>query len=129
MKSAERRIAERKVVEPIEVSDLTSLHQYQVIARSARIADASTSGILLVINRKNLVPKNLRENLTMKEVLGQHIVMYLPQMNLDLDGVITRADHIGKGEFEVAVEFSRDVPLYWRECLIDLMPEPGEIEG
>jgi hypothetical protein len=128
MKAAERRIAERKEVASIEVAELTALAQYKVLARYGRIIDASTSGILMHISRKDLIPKELRENLSLTELLGQHVVMFLPQMNLDLDGRITRADHIGKGVFEIGIQFSEEVPLYWRECLIDLLPAPGELE-
>lgn len=49
-------------------------------------------------------------------------------MNLDLDGTVNRTLHKGRGNFEIAIEFSRDVPEYWRECLIDLLPAPGEME-
>jgi hypothetical protein len=128
MKPSERRAAERKSVDSIEVAELTSLKHYQVLARSGQIIDASSSGLLMTLSRKDLVPKTLRENLSLQDLVGQHIVMFLPQMNLDLDGTIVRADHIGRGFFEVAIEFSDEVPLYWRECLIDLLPGPGEME-
>ena len=124
---AERRIAARKVVDFIHVAELTSLSSYSVIAREGVIADASQSGFLVKVERGQLVPKELRENLTMEGLVGHQVVMYLPQMNLDLDGTITRATHIGKGMFEIAVKFSPDVPEYWRDCLVDLLPAPGEI--
>ena len=129
MKVAERRIAERKEVASIEVAELTSLANYKVLARAGEIIDASTSGLLMRVNRRDLIPKELRENLSLQELLGQHVVMFLPQMNLDLDGQITRAHHMGKGVFEIGLQFSEEVPLYWRECLIDLLPAPGEMEG
>lgn len=124
---AERRIAERKLVEGIDVSDLTSLNNFMVISRHGRILDASISGFLVQIDRGDLVPPELKENLTLQSILGQQVVLYLPQMNLDLDGTIMRTKHLGKGLFEVAIQFSDDVPEYWRQCLIDLLPEPGEI--
>jgi hypothetical protein len=124
---AERRIAARKVVDFIHVAELTSLSSYSVIAREGVIADASQSGFLVKVERGQLVPKELRDNLTMESLVGHQVVMYLPQMNLDLDGTITRATHIGKGMFEIAVKFSPDVPEYWRDCLVDLLPAPGEI--
>lgn len=124
----ERRIANRKPVDTVEVSELTSLEHYRVLARTGHIRDASTSGFLMMINRKDLVPKELRENLTLQELIGQQVVMYLPLMNLDLDGRITRAEHKGRGWFEIGVQFSNDVPLYWRECLIEMLPNPGELE-
>ena len=126
MKS-ERRVAARKVVDFIHVAELTSLSSYNVIAREGVIADASQSGFLVKVDRSQLVPKEYRENLTMENLVGHQVVMYLPQMNLDLDGTITRATHVGKGMFEIAVKFSPDVPEYWRDCLVELLPAPGEI--
>jgi hypothetical protein len=125
---AERRIAARKVVDFIHVAELTSLSSYSVIAREGVIVDASQSGFLLKVERSQLLPKELRENLTMESLVGHQVVMYLPQMNLDLDGTVTRASHVGKGRFEIAVTFSADVPEYWRDCLVDLLPAPGEIQ-
>lgn len=126
--AADRRIAARKTVDFIHVSELTSLSNYAVIAREGVIVDASQSGFLLKVERSQLVPKEYRENLNMLNLVGHQVVMYLPQMNLDLDGTITRADHVGKGRFEIACKFSADVPEYWRDCLVDLLPAPGEIK-
>ena len=124
---AERRIATRKVVDFIHVNELTSLSIYSVVAREGVIVDASKSGFLLAVDRTQLVPKELRENLDMQSLIGHQVVMFLPQMNLDLDGTVTRAAHVGKGRFEIAVTFSADTPEYWRDCLVELLPAPGEI--
>ena len=126
---AERRVAARKTVDFIHVAELTSLSNYAVIASEGVIVDASQSGFLLAIERTQLIPKEYRDNLSLRNLVGHQVVMYLPQMNLDLDGTITRADHIGKGRFEIAVTFSPDVPEYWRDCLVELLPAPGEIVG
>lgn len=123
----ERRAAARKMVDCIHVTELTSMSNYNVIAREAVIVDASQSGFLMRISRNMLVPSEFRENLTLEKLVGHQVVMYLPQMNLDLDGMITRAQHVGKGTFELAVVFSPEVPDYWRDCLVDLLPAPGEI--
>lgn len=125
---AERRLAARKVVDTIHVAELTSLSSYSVIAREGVIVDASQTGFLVKVDRTALVPKEYRDNLNMQNLVGHQVVMYLPQMNLDLDGTITRADHVGKGRFEIAITFSPDVPEYWRGCLVELLPAPGEIK-
>ncbi|MCB0355835.1 MAG: hypothetical protein KDD40_02450 [Bdellovibrionales bacterium] len=124
---AERRIIDRKTVDSIHVSDITSLNNYQLIANEGYIVDASARGFLMVITRKDLVPTELRTNLNLDNLVGSNLCLYLPQMNLDLDGKVVRAKHIGRGVFEVALEFSDDIPEYWRECLVELLPEPGEI--
>ena len=125
---AERRMAERKEVDAIVVSDITALKNYNVVAKQGSIVDASTRGFLLHIKREDLIPKDLRTNLSLEGLVGQQLVLFLPQMNLDLDGVVTRAIHKGKGLFQIAVDFSMEVPEYWRECLIDLLPAPGEMD-
>jgi len=124
---SDRRVAARKVVDFIHIAELTSLSSYSVIAREGVIIDASQSGFLIRIDRTQLVPKEYRENLSMTKLIGHQVVMYLPQMNLDLDGTITRAEHVGKGTFEIACTFSADTPEYWRDCLVELLPAPGEI--
>lgn len=128
MENSDRRIASRKEVDYIQVNDLTSVHDYTVIANTGLIINASTSGFLMELHRDNLVPEHLRNNLSLESTLGQQVVLYLPQMNLDLDGMISRATHKGNGIYHVAIEFSADVPEYWRACLIDLLPEEGELE-
>ena len=128
MKTSDRRVANRKDVDYIQVNDLTSVHDYSVIAKCGQITNASTSGFLLELNREDLIPDELRSNLSLETTLGQQVVLYLPQMNLDLDGTISRATHKGNGIYQVAIEFSADVPEYWRACLIDLLPEEGELE-
>ena len=126
--SKDRRLSARKDVDYIQVNDLTAVMDYSVIAKSGQIVNASPNGFLLQIHRKDILPADLKENLTLDATLGQQVVLYLPQMNLDLDGTITRASHMGKGRFVVAIDFSAEVPSYWRDCLIDLLPAPGEIE-
>jgi len=125
----ERRLADRKNVDSVQFNDLTSITNYAVIAREGRIINASTTGFLIEIDRRDLVPQELRDNLSLESMLGQQVALYLPQMNLDLDGTITRAHHKGKGIFVIAIDFSFDVPEYWRACLIDLLPSPGEIDA
>jgi len=125
----DRRVAARKVVDFIHVNELTSLSSYSVIAHEAVIIDASQSGFMLSIERTQLVPKEYRDNLSLDNLVGHQVVMYLPQMNLDLDGTVIRSEHVGKGQFKLAITFSNDIPEYWRDCLVELMPAPGEIPG
>lgn len=124
---AEKRLAERKELDPLSITELTSLSNYQVIAHSGTITDASITGFLIQVSRQDLASQELKSNLTLDALVNQQVVLYLPQMNLDLDGRIIRTAHLGKGIFELAIEFSQDVPEYWRECLVDLLPAPGEL--
>lgn len=123
-----KRVAPRKQVNGLHVKNLTALDHFSVIARSALLVDISSSGMLLHVDRKALVPKSLRENLTLTSLEGEHIMLQIKEMDLEIDGKVTRTKMIGKGVFEVAVDFSAEAPEYWRECLVDLMPDNAEME-
>ncbi len=125
---ANARTATRKSLQKISVTEFTSLSNYAVIAHEGIIIDASSTGFCLLIDRHSLVPKDLKSSLSLDALVNQQVVMFLPNMNLDLDGRVSRTAHRGKGIFEVAVEFSSEVPEYWRECLVDLLPAPGEMD-
>lgn len=125
---AEKRESVRRSVDYVSICDLTSLNNYTLIASQGYIVDASTKGFLLILSRGDLVQKEFKENISLDSIVGEEVVLYLPQMNLDLDGIVKRASHVGRGTFEVAIEFSEDIPGYWKECLIDLLPEPGEMD-
>jgi hypothetical protein len=57
---AERRIKDRKAVDSIAITELTSLDKYLVIAQDGIIIDASPKGFLLQVDRKDLVPEELK---------------------------------------------------------------------
>lgn len=122
----DKRIKDRKNIGILDFCDLTSLENYNVIAHCGCVVDASVGGVLLQIERCDLVSEDLKRNLNIDEIVGQNVALYLPDMSLDLDGFIVRADHIGKGQYQIAIEFSQDIPEYWRECLLDLLPSSDE---
>lgn len=123
-----RRVAPRKEVSPIHISYLTSLDDFAKIARNCEITEASSSGILLRVKREDLIPVALRNVLTLDALIGDRVFMHLEEMNLEISGVITRTQLIGKKGFCIAIDYSDEAPEYWRECLMDLLPTPGEIE-
>lgn len=125
---ANRRVAPRKDITPLTISSMSDLESLAKIARGGMVVEASTSGFLLMIRREDLVPVALRKNLTLDELVGTKILIHLPQMNLEISGTIKRTKLAGKEGFEVGVDYSDDAPEYWRECLIDLLPAPGELE-
>ena len=126
--AVDQRIAERIETSPVTVKNLTSLDHAEVISKAATLIDASHTGFLLHINRNDLLGKKARESLTLNEFLGDQVILLLDQMNLELAGKIVRARRIDKTKFEVAIDYSAEAPDYWRECLIDLLPRPGELD-
>lgn len=123
-----RRVAPRKEVTPINVSYITSLSDFTKIAKNCEIVEASATGLLLLIKREDLLPTALRKTLSLDLLLGESIFMHLEDMNLEISGSVARTQLLGKKGFHVAVDYSEDAPEYWRECLMDLLPVPGELE-
>lgn len=123
-----RRVAPRKEVSPVHVSYLTSLDDFAKIAKNCEIIEASSTGLLLLVRREDLIPQALRKNLNLDCLIGDRVFMHLEAMNLEVSGVITRSQLSGKKGFYLAIDYSDDAPEYWRECLMDLLPTPGELE-
>ena len=123
-----RRVAPRKEVSPIHISYLTSLDDFAKIAKDCEIVEASATGILLLIKREDLIPSALRKNLNLDLLIGDRVFMHLEEMNLEISGVIARTQLMGKKGFHIAIDYSDEAPEYWRECLMDLLPQPGELD-
>ncbi len=122
------RSAPRRAIEPLEISSISMLDNLSKLAKKAELIEASITGFLMIVHRDDLIPKVLRENLTIDSILGTTILIYLPQMNLEISGKIARTKLLGKKGFEIGVDYSSDAPEYWRECLLDLLPSPGEFK-
>ena len=123
-----RRVAPRRDITPLEVSSMSNLENLAKIAKGGEVIEASTSGFLIMIKREDLVPVALRRNLTLDELVGTKILIHLPQMNIEISGTIARTRFVGKKGFEIGIDYSDDAPEYWRECLLDLLPAPGEFD-
>lgn len=128
MAKKNRRGFERRQVSPLHVSSLASLDDLTKLARGCNVVEASANGLLLLVPRDSLVPSKLRSNLSLDSLLGQRVFLKLDEMNLELSGVISRTQLVGKQGFHVAIDYSEEAPLYWRECLMDLLPNPGELD-
>lgn len=124
----QNRAAFRKKVEGITVSNVAILKPFCSLTKRAILVNASSKDFLLIIERKNLIPKYFRHNLTLKDIEGSPLVLTIEQMELTLSGHITRTAMVGKGLFEVAVDYSQDSSDYFRECLFSLLPNKGEFE-
>lgn len=127
-KSNNRRVAPRKEVTPIHVGHLTSLDDFAKLARNCEIVEASSTGLLIHVQREDLIPPSLRKNLSLDALIGDRVFMHLEEMNLEISGIITRTRLLGKKGFHIAIDYSEEAPEYWRECLMDLLPTPGELE-
>jgi len=123
------RSAPRQEIEPLKIASISLLSNLSKIARGGIIREASTSGFLIELKRENLVMAELRQNLSLDLLVGSVVLIYLPQMDLELCGKVARTKFNGKSAgFLIGVDYTADAPEYWRECLLDLLPKPGEID-
>ena len=107
---------------------MTSLDDFTKIAKDCEIIEASITGLLMQVKRQDLLPLHLRANLTIDCLIGDMVFLRLEDMNLEISGKIVRTQFLGKNGFLIAVDYSEDSPEYWRECLMDLLPRPGELD-
>ena len=123
-----KRIAPRKEVEPIRVAYMASLSNLAKLAKNCQIVEASSTGLLLTVLRDDLIPSSLRGNLNLDCLIGDRVYLKIEPMNIEISGEIRRTKFLGKKGFHVALDYSDDAPEYWRECLMDLLPKPGEFD-
>lgn len=123
---AERRISHRKEVYPLRISSLAVVESMAKLVRHGSIINASTQGMLLHIRREDIIPRSLKNTLTLDSLVGDLVVIRIEEMNLELSGKVSRTRLLGKEGFEIALDYTNDAPEYWRECLMDLLPTPQE---
>jgi hypothetical protein len=120
--SSDRRIAPREAMDPIQIRAFTSIDHMTLLSRKGAIVEVSTSGFLLQIERKELVPKQFQKELSLDALIGDQVILMIDVMNLEIGGKIARTKRLTKDLFEIAVDYSEDAPEYWREILVDMLP-------
>lgn len=126
--AAERRVSPREELSPIPIRGFTSIDHMTLLSRIGFIVDASLSGFLLHVERKNILPKRFREQLSIDELIGDRVLLMIEPLNLEIGGTIARTRRVTKDIYEIAVDFSDDAPEYWREILIEMLPRASDYE-
>lgn len=121
-KNRKFRQAPRKEVVPLTLDAFSSMESLEKIAKYGEIVEASASGILINFKREDFIKKELRSNLNLDSLIGHKVFFTIHEMDLEISGTVARTKFLGKKGFQVAVDYSTDAPEYWRECLIDLLP-------
>ncbi|MCB0348070.1 MAG: hypothetical protein KDD37_04505 [Bdellovibrionales bacterium] len=128
MRAFENRqsVALRKETEAIEVVAIRL--NLEDFAETAKIMDISKTGLLLHVHREELLSTEAKKKFQLDNIVGEQLFMTIDAMDLEIDGVVTRTKSIGGGWFEVGIDYSAGSPDYWRECLVELLPSPDEME-
>ncbi len=112
----------RKCVEGMEAQEITSLYDKSVIAQYGTLLNISLTAFCIRISRDDLVRVDLRQRLSLDNLVGEHLNLFLSDMNLNLDGIVIRASRVDQKTFELVLKFSSKTPVYWRQCFLDLIP-------
>ncbi len=106
----------------LTVDALCSMDNLEKLAQYGEIVEASATGILLRIDRKDFLNKELRANLNIDQLVGKEVFFNIHEMDLEISGRVARTKFTGKTGFLIAVDYSEGSPEYWRECLMDFLP-------
>jgi len=122
------RKALRKSTHPLALSRILLGHNQNQLASGGTLVEVSASGFKILVNRKELKSPRFRSQLDLSELVEESIWIHLDDLDLVLEGTIKRTRFLGKGIFELGVDYTDTAPEYWRECLVDLLPNPNELE-
>ena len=123
-----RRQYPRKLLDPIHVVDVKVVDRLTSLARYGTLRNASATGLLIEVSHSDLSPELVQQTLPLEDLVGEMVMMKIVEMDLEIDGRIVRTRCAEQGGVEIAVDFTDNAPAYWRECLADLLPGPGEME-
>ncbi|MDZ4677075.1 MAG: hypothetical protein SGI74_06145 [Oligoflexia bacterium] len=119
-----RRVhTDRKTVTETFAVNVKDISTGEVYFNRASIVDVSHTGLLLHVKRGDVAAVSLRSTLTFSCIHQASIGFTIEIMDTYIEGVVTRTKPIGKGDFICAVDFRDDAPEYWRQCLVDLLPD------
>lgn len=119
---SEKRISHRHDINPLEIHGMISISNLTPICDYGNITEASTTGFKLIVKRDDFCPNELKNTMNIDSIKGLDVSLYIPAMDLDITGQVTRTKYVSNKEFEIGIDYTSDAPDYWRECLCDLLP-------
>lgn len=122
-----RRRYDRKLLDPIHVTDIQAPGKSIVLAQHGTILNASAGGLLIRVCHSDLNAEIRRHTIPLHTLEGEPVVMTIHEMALTIDGRVVRAYQAAPEWCDIAIDFTENAPPYWRECLAELLPNLGEM--
>ena len=98
-------------------TDIISLSEKVILSTCSQLATASKKG-LVFHSKKQFLPFPQRDIL---RFLNQPVELFLSHYELPFFGVLKNISEIEEDLFEISVDFTKETPLYYRECIEDLL--------
>ncbi len=117
-----QRISARYNIQPLEIHGMISIANLTPICDFGHITEASSTGFKLIVKRDDFCQAEYKSTMNLDSLKGLEVSLYIPIMDLDITGQVTRTKYVSNKEFEIGVDYTSDAPEYWRECLCDLLP-------
>ena len=106
--------------------DMHAVDQQLLLAHHGTLLNASATGLLIRITPQELNPELLENDRSLRFLRGEYVTMKIVEMELEIDGTIVRMRREQQDGYELAIDFTDNAPVYWRECLAELLPGLGE---
>ncbi|MDE0092569.1 MAG: hypothetical protein OXN83_04720 [Oligoflexia bacterium] len=98
-------------------SDLVSVKTKEVLSHHGELISVTKQG-LTVQSKKEFL--NISENDFCK-FLNRPVELFLSQYEISFYGIIKKVNLIRRNIFEIKISFTEDTPIYYRECVTDLL--------
>lgn len=122
------RKSSRKKTHPIQLSKIVLGNNQIRFASGGALVEVSSNGFKIILNRDELCIQKYRQQLNLDDLVGEEIWIHLLDLDLVIDGIVKRTKFLGKGVFEIGIDYSHTAPDYWRDSLVDLLPNPQEFD-
>ena len=98
-------------------TEIVSLTEKEILSRYSQLASVTKKGLTVHSKKKFfLVPEK-----DFLKFLNHPVELFLSQYEMPFYGIITKICPIEKDIFEIRIDFMENTPLYYRECVEDLL--------
>lgn len=98
-------------------TDVISLKTKEVVSCHSQLTSVTKKGLIVQSNKDSLTVS--KQNCS--KFLNCPVELFLSQYEVPFYGVVTKINFIKKDMFEIYIDFMENTPLYYRECVTDLL--------
>ena len=98
-------------------TNIISLYDKEILSYHSKLTAITKKGLTLHSSKKCLlVPET-----DIAKFVNHPVELFLSKYELPFHGVIKKIDPMDKDLFKISVGFTENTPLYYRECMEDLL--------